>query len=123
MLAIRRSFQVQPGFQCPRQTNRNRDRRHVRVDLFQTDQHVPKTDSPSSRDIIGVVRAVQQFSQPLKQRPLEPQHLFAAAGDDPLRIGMALNLRVEVVDEIRKTRFDDAPAARILCSSAADQPT
>ena len=78
---------------------------HVRIELIEADLDVPPTDSPTARDVVAVVAAGEQFSQPLHERPLQSFNLRRAARDDLPRFGMPLDLGVEIVDERQQLRF------------------
>ena len=77
----------------------------VGVDLLEADLDVAPADPPAAGDVAGVVLPGEEIADPLHESALEPVDLGLAARDDLARIGVALDLGVEVVDQVVEARL------------------
>ncbi len=78
----------------------------VGIDLVEADLDVPHADSPAALHVRLVVRTEEQLTDPPQQGAFEAIDLLLAACDDVTRVGVTIDLGVEIVDQRRQMRFE-----------------
>src|SRR5262249_37306740 len=72
---------------------------------------VSPTDPPAAADVPGIVLPREQVVQPAPQGALEPFDLGRSARDHLARFGMALDFRVEIIDQFDEVGGQQRPQA------------